>query len=686
MNKFALTLLLTSTTLAVMAETDTVPPETWKCTSCPQDDTASRFGSVNLGLGWLSNDSFAYGQSTGMVDNGVYLLLDGEYRSQKGAERFEVTSKQLGLESRSMTLSQESQGRYRIQLQGQSIPAYGSDTAYTPYSGVSDLAPGPGWIPGNTSANFSNLSEELMKTDWYSNRKTVSLDFRYQWNPSLESEILFSRSSKTGKQPLGLMLGSDFFGRAAHLLAPIQYETKAMSLSLQRKKPTYQWNANYALSQFFNPVDSIRWENLFSEPVGVNNGQAALPPDNQFHQLSWQASYLGMEKWLYAAAVSYGQTQQNETFLPGSIHPTEVASVSANSLQGKIVASSALVNALYHHSQNQSYDFRFQSSEQDNQSSRVTTEYVTADTLLYGKRSSRPYSFRNQRLSAKSRTKLWINQEVTVAADYHVYDRTYQSNDHGTQGSAWLRYQHKPKPNWEYNVKLLRAKRNGSSYTALEDLDRPENSVLRKYNLAGRTQSRVLANNLYQITNQWTINVGFDAAKEFYDANLGLQEAEAAAYNIDLAYRFSDKLNTNYYWNSQRIQSTQRGGNNSVTWNAEHSDSLGTHGLNLSYEWWKDKLYVDFDALRSNSIGRSHVVGTAYPDLRVARTNYKLSIKYNARNNLTLHGFYEQETYTETDWALDGLTAASLDNLLSLGEVPPDYNIGLIGVSLRYDF
>ena len=672
--------------LSVLAESNTTPPETWKCSSCPDPSKEQQVSTINLGIGWLSNDSFAFGQSSGVTEKGAYGLLDGEYRYQKNADRIEIYANDLGLDQRSYSISVQTQGKYRLDINGQNIPSYKSDTTYTPYYGVDDLAPGSGWVGGNTSADFPNLSDQLMQTNWYSNRKKVSLDFRYIWNPSLESDINVTRSSNRGNQPLGLMLGSSFFGRSVIALAPQNYETKSMSLTLQRKKPTYQWSARYELSQFFNDHSSLRWENLFDTPA-VDHGQAGLAPDNQFHQLSWQATYTAIENWIYSAALSYGLSTQNEDFLPDTINPSLSGDISADSLDGKIAVGSILLNALYRQSPKQSYDFRYHRSEQDNQTKRVTSLYVIADSALASKeRSSRPYGFRNQSLSAKSHTKLNYNQRLTVFADYRIYDRDYQSLSKGKEGRAWVQLQHKIKNSWDYAVKMEHSKRTGSDYNTDVGMDRDENPLLRKYNLADRKQNQIVLSGTNQLSEKWATNVAVSSARDAYEAELGLEKAGQTAYNVDLHYMHSAALHVNFYVNLQEITATQKGATTLDKWTGEHEDTVYTQGLNVSYEWRKDKLYLDFDAVHSRSVGRIDIDGKSYPDLTISRMNYKLGLKYTIRDNLNAEGFFEYENYEETDWSLDGMSANSVENVLGLGEVPPDYEIGHVGLSLAYTF
>ena len=59
---------------------------------------------------------------------------------------------------------------------------------------------------------------------------------------------------------------------------------------------------------------------------------------------------------------------------------------------------------------------------------------------------------------------------------------------------------------------------------------------------------------------------------------------------------------------------------------------------------------------------------------------------YPWRKDLTLRFQYLYEEYDSSDWALEGIEADSVSNLLSLGADPYDYDVSVFYVSGRWSF
>jgi hypothetical protein len=59
-------------------------------------------------------------------------------------------------------------------------------------------------------------------------------------------------------------------------------------------------------------------------------------------------------------------------------------------------------------------------------------------------------------------------------------------------------------------------------------------------------------------------------------------------------------------------------------------------------------------------------------------------VTYQWTAALQLHLRYERETYNSNDWALMGVTPATIPDLLALGIQPYRDNVNLIGLTVRY--
>jgi len=81
---------------------------------------------------------------------------------------------------------------------------------------------------------------------------------------------------------------------------------------------------------------------------------------------------------------------------------------------------------------------------------------------------------------------------------------------------------------------------------------------------------------------------------------------------------------------------------------------------------------------------KSATVG--FPDLTTRLNSARLYANFVPRKKLTLRLSYWYESYRSDDWALDDVLPATIDNVLSLGQQSPDYDVNVIALSGRYEF
>ena len=95
----------------------------WPCRFCQFESGSS--GWVEPRLGYLSGDSFRFGDYTGLEDQGLFLDLGGAWRyrgEDGGAEAWDVHAERLGLDSRAIGVRGGRQGTYRVSLGYEALP------------------------------------------------------------------------------------------------------------------------------------------------------------------------------------------------------------------------------------------------------------------------------------------------------------------------------------------------------------------------------------------------------------------------------------------------------------------------------------------------------------------------------------------------------------------------------------
>jgi predicted porin len=75
-----------------------------------------------------------------------------------------------------------------------------------------------------------------------------------------------------------------------------------------------------------------------------------------------------------------------------------------------------------------------------------------------------------------------------------------------------------------------------------------------------------------------------------------------------------------------------------------------------------------------------------FPTNQTAFDSYHLTVAYAKSDALTFRVRYAYQNYTAVDWAYDGVTPASLTNLLSLGAVAPQHTVNVFAVSFTYRY
>src|ERR1700686_3963354 len=96
---------------------------------------------VDVGAGYVTQDSFKFGQYNGLFNKGFYGIFNfdvrggGSYDSDDST-RWKVTGTDLGLETRDATAEFGQQGKFRINVGFDQLASKRSDSYQTPYLGA----------------------------------------------------------------------------------------------------------------------------------------------------------------------------------------------------------------------------------------------------------------------------------------------------------------------------------------------------------------------------------------------------------------------------------------------------------------------------------------------------------------------------------------------------------------------
>lgn len=106
---------------------------------------------------------------------------------------------------------------------------------------------------------------------------------------------------------------------------------------------------------------------------------------------------------------------------------------------------------------------------------------------------------------------------------------------------------------------------------------------------------------------------------------------------------------------------------------------------------------VDFikdDYINSRATGKINTatgsalttVGIPLPDITSRMESVQLTGKYKVRKDLTVKLSITHQRLSTVDWAYDNLVPATIPNVITTGQVSPNYSVNVIGLSLLYWF
>jgi len=662
----------------------------WKCKYCPDLSEEQWEGYISISPGYVTNDSYKFGEYTGLNKKGAYLRgdVDALYRDDEGYY-WDIKGRDLGLDSSYFDAKGGRQGKYKLELEVDQITRNFLDTGRTPYSGDSIQTLPAGWVNAPTTAGFTTLYDDLRDVNFSTQRRHFKMGGEYISSKRWSYEAWFKHQTKQGNQPRAFSFG---FNRSATLNQPIDYTTDDIDLKANYNYADFNGQIAVSYSQFNSGNNPFRWDNAYDSPVGAPQGQASNnTPDNSKQQILLSGNYSGIDNVQLTGLFSYAQLKQNETFLPytvnGSVNPPPLPQ---KSLNGKVAVFNTNLGAHWQYSPQQAWHLTYEGHEQDNNTARNTYTYVTADSAVTGTpRANTPYSFRNQNLKLSTDYKFTNKIKLSGGGKFSKVDRTYQSVEHTQETSLWAKFKQRIDYDLQYSFKTEYIDRKIDDYNPADDVIPADNPLMRKYYISDRKGYKIDFNLGYSLTDSVLFNFTSDIARYDYDATIGLTESDELSLGFDVQYMVDEDLSFGGFVQNTTIKSQQAGSQTYSTpdWFASNDDNVLTLGLDTSYQVIEDKLKIGADYVHAESSAAIDVsVGDAFPDLTTKRDTIYLYADYNIDEELVMKASYQYEKYREDNWYVDDVAPDTLANVLTLGERAPSYKIGVIWLSLRYNY
>jgi len=691
--KYSLQMILFILLAAQAGAVTAVDTSQWECKSCPTEEGVS--GTVGVGLGAVSKDSFKFGEYTGLNDKGGFFIGDAAVRFRdKEANYWNIDASNLGLDSRALLAERGRQGKYKMYLEYDEIPHFLSDSAKTPFlgSGSGSLTLPGGWVAGASTAGMTALAASLQPVDLETKRKNLGVGVSLIPAPQWEYAVNVRHDTREGMK----RIAGSFFFNAAQLVQPIDYVTDQLDASASYMGKKWQTKIAYYASTFKNDIPSLTWQNPYTAAGGETAGQLALPPENEFHQVLAMVGYQFNDKTRATADIAVGRMKQNEPFVPVTLNATlpgfpfipprssldgEVKTLNANFKVTSALSDLLRLNAVY------SYN------DHDNQTPQAIFNWVNTDTFVATPRTNLPYSFTQNKLKLSADYGRATKMRTSVGFDHEATERTYQQVDETTENTLWAKFITRALENTDLTLKVAHAKRDKSGDQTVPGLTPPDNPLMTKYNVADRERDSVGFRADIAASETVNVGLGFDYSQDDYSSSaIGLTKSEDFSIGGDISMVLTQQTSAHLFLNIEQIRSVQAGSQLFATpdWTGANKDTFHVLGIGVKHAMIKNKLDVGADYTVSNSVGKVSVTtgapDPAFPDLESRLNSLKLYATYRLKDNMSLQGAYWFERYSTRNWMLENVAPGTIPNVLSLGEIPPSYRASVLSVSLRYNF
>lgn len=701
---------------------------------------------VDFGFIYVSDDSYKFGRYTGLADKGFYALLNIDWFERgawddESARYWRFTGENLGLDSREAGFEYGVQGKYKVYIDYDEIPNYYSDSGSTIFTnpGSTSLDLPSNWVGSGTTAGMTQLLPSLQPIDLKTERRRTGLGYNGIINRNWDYSLSYRHESKEGTKSTGAIFGTNGGNpRAVIAPEPVDYTTEQIDASVRYTSRKFQLEAAYYLSLFSDANTALQWANPYTTisgwaagtgyPSGV--GQLGLPPDSRFEQASLSAGYNFSEATRLSGSFSSGRMTQNDTFLPY----TDIASLAASitqplprdSLDGEIDTTVFNLRLSSRPTSDFAWNMSYRYDDRDNQTPRSEYVYIAGDAQTQNtavtsntRRFNEPYSYRNEDFKVDASYRLFGNTDVSLGAQFSTIDRTYTEREQADEDTYTLGFNTAISDQLNSHIRYSHAKRDGSTYVGNEPFlsgyspgytsttpgwdNHPQ---LVRFYQANRDRDQLAINVEFTPTEALTLGAGLDYTDDQYnESEVGLVDATSESVTFDAVYAPSELWSIYGFYTYESLSANQNGHSFSGgavqvaqaadpkrEWSAHQRERVDSTGFGYKRTTTSGRFDFGLDYLRSKSwAGYDFAVGSALTTKPLPRDttvldSLNLYATYKMRDNLSVRMAYWYEEYSSSDWAVDGIDANQLANVILLGEDSPDYNDNVVSLSMIYRF
>ena len=703
-------------------------------------------GEAELGIGYVSDDSFRFGRYNGLEDQGFVVLANIDWLLRRdpetdGRDYVLIQGRDLGLATRELAVEFGRQGRYSLRLEHDQLRSRFERDAVTPFrqnaNGVFELP--ENWVAAPTTAGMETLRSSLRTVNFQRSRDRTSLELEGFWNNNWTLSTRLMHESRDGSTPVAATIGTDGGNpRAVFLPAPTDFDTHTIEALLGYAKPGRQFNLAYQASIFENDDLGVIWENPFTVaprwdpaaafPTGI--GQISRPPDNQFHQIRATGAMQFSPKVRFSGDLAVGRMLQDDDFLPLTINPILAETVTEplprNSLDGRIDTTALNLTLNVRPLRRLSMNIRFRLDDRDNQTDRDQFVTLRGDAEAQNtaqdsnrRRFNRPFDYQEQTFKVDARYRLGMRSRLFGSVERKRVERRFSERERVVDNRVTLGWARALDAKWNIQLDGEVSDRTGSTFNgeiALAEGFTPEYAAtvpggfinlpgLRHFHLADRRRHQARARLNYVPAQHWS--VGLEAAlsaDDYRQSELGLTDSTNDSITGQFSYSPSEQWSAHAFARIERMTFDQDGqsirgfnklpdaANLERRWLADQSDRVQSAGAGLRWQPVDRNIELEADYTFVRSRSRIDVqtgadlTSAPLPSVDTSLHSVRLQGHWhlNATTSIGLSWWFER--FRSDQFALDGVEVDQLANIILPGETSPDYQIHVISLSLRYRF
>lgn len=670
-----------------LAQVDT---SEWLCESCPFAEGYR--ANFEVGATYVSDDAARYGNASGYDEKGAYANVDGDGHYAKDAYRLNWYLEDLGLSSRAFAMDGGVQGKFGFNIGYREMPYRLFDSTQTIFAGSDYLSLPSGWVAAGSTSGFTQLASSLYAQNVGSDR--TILDLGANWTPADKFDVYadFRRHNNEGIK----ISGGAGFTQASLLPQWFDYETDQIDAGVRYSTSRASIGVAYYGSFFTNNQQSLTWETPFFANAGLDVLRKSTAPSNDFQQFALSGSFRA-SAWdtVIAFSVASGRGEQNELFLPYTINPNVVTTaLPLTSLNAEVDTSNYALTITSRPLPKGRVSMAYRYDERDNQTSQAGWNRVIVDGFTTNDNEQNiPYSFERKRLGISGDYVIWKDIQLSGGYDRKELNRDYQEVAEQTTDEAWGQVRWRPLDWLDFKIKGGESERDINRYDETVAVSLGQNPLMRKYHLAYRYRSYgELTAAVSPGESRWSLSASALYAEDTYNqSRLGMKESDESRATLDLSFSMTDDLSAFVLFGWEEITALQLGSEEFSTsdWSADHEDSFDH--LGFGFRWQQPDSNFDLQLAYNRAEGTSAILMNSMsgglsqlPDLKSTLDSVRIDASYRWTDRLQGILDLRYESFTLQDWAM--VAQDTLPTVLTLGEVPYDYDLWAIGLGVRYSF